>query len=118
MSVDLGNSFLIEFAYTCIIKSKLPKCYVPANQLHVYHPMKIVYVLCASQLAVLSSCSCATGEAWQNVMMACVNSPMVKCDINSEDRSKESCGSNFAYAYFVSFYMICSFLVRCVSAWF
>lgn len=56
-------------------------------------------------------CRCATGEAWQLVMMSCVDSPQVKCDAQSEDSGRLSCGSDFAYPYFVSFYAICSFLV-------
>ena len=57
----------------------------------------------------------ATGEAWQEIMMACTNSPTVKCDPESEDYGKGiSCGTYFAYPYFISFYILCSFLVRLV----
>nr|AAC63050.1 voltage-gated calcium channel alpha-1 subunit [Cyanea capillata] len=49
----------------------------------------------------------ATGENWQQIMMACVNSESVKCEV---DPSK-TCGTDFAYLYFMSFYMICSFLI-------
>lgn len=51
---------------------------------------------------------CATGEAWQAIMMACVkNRP---CDPLSR-KEKPECGSNVAYAYFVSFIFFCSFLM-------
>ncbi|XP_071818049.1 voltage-dependent L-type calcium channel subunit alpha-1D-like isoform X4 [Apostichopus japonicus] len=38
----------------------------------------------------------ATGEAWQQVMLECINNAN---------------GSDFAYIYFISFYSICSFLI-------
>ncbi|XP_072181814.1 voltage-dependent L-type calcium channel subunit alpha-1D-like [Diadema setosum] len=47
----------------------------------------------------------ATGEAWQQIMMACADSP----DCESEEVGK--CGNNFAYFYFITFYSICSFLI-------
>ncbi|XP_063223249.1 voltage-dependent calcium channel type A subunit alpha-1 [Bacillus rossius redtenbacheri] len=51
---------------------------------------------------------CATGEAWPNIMLACVaNQP---CDPLSNKKGNE-CGSNLAYAYFVSFIFFCSFLM-------
>ncbi|XP_064457887.1 voltage-dependent calcium channel type A subunit alpha-1-like isoform X3 [Ornithodoros turicata] len=53
---------------------------------------------------------CATGEAWQAIMMACVKDR--PCDpLSKKDKDKESCGSNIAYAYFVSFIFFCSFLM-------
>lgn len=80
------------------------------------------------------------GEAWQDIMMHCISSPDVKCykpepenftitasayvsdseGIEGMDLSMEpeppvmvadSCGSDFAYAYFISFFVFCSFLV-------
>lgn len=36
----------------------------------------------------------------------------VKCDALSEDGDTQLCGNDFAYIYFISFYMLCSFLVR------
>ncbi|XP_023319162.1 voltage-dependent calcium channel type A subunit alpha-1 isoform X5 [Trichogramma pretiosum] len=51
---------------------------------------------------------CATGEAWPNIMLACI------ADQQCDPRSKEAgdkCGSNLAYAYFVSFIFFCSFLM-------
>ncbi|KAH9361249.1 hypothetical protein HPB48_006811 [Haemaphysalis longicornis] len=51
---------------------------------------------------------CATGEAWQAIMMACVKGR--QCDPLSK-KEKPECGSNMAYAYFVSFIFFCSFLM-------
>jgi len=54
----------------------------------------------------------STGEAWQEIMLDCVKSPDVKCDSESDDAGAEGgCGSNFAYVYFISFFVICAFLV-------
>ena len=52
----------------------------------------------------------ATGEAWQEIMMACTNKPGIMCDPKSDDRGK-LCGTNFAFPYFITFYILCSFLV-------
>ncbi|KAL0965374.1 hypothetical protein UPYG_G00280480 [Umbra pygmaea] len=50
----------------------------------------------------------ATGEAWHEIMLACLsNRP---CDKLSGSGGKE-CGSDFAYFYFVSFIFLCSFLM-------
>lgn len=68
----------------------------------------------------------ATGEAWQEIMLSCTNEEHVLCDKRSDDylrweREKNatgimkplpSCGSHVAYPYFISFFMLCSFLVR------
>ncbi|KAG7247726.1 hypothetical protein CRUP_004234, partial [Coryphaenoides rupestris] len=61
--------------------------------------------------AVLMLFRCATGEAWQEIMLACL--PGKKCDAESDYNLGEdkSCGSNFAIIYFISFYMLCAFLV-------
>jgi len=54
----------------------------------------------------------ATGEAWQEIMLSCIKSPDVKCDDNSDDAGAPGgCGSNFAYVYFITFFIICAFLV-------
>ncbi|XP_066509267.1 voltage-dependent P/Q-type calcium channel subunit alpha-1A-like isoform X14 [Hoplias malabaricus] len=50
----------------------------------------------------------ATGEAWHEIMLACLGGK--KCDPASGNENKE-CGSNVAYAYFVSFIFLCSFLM-------
>ncbi|XP_068075602.1 voltage-dependent L-type calcium channel subunit alpha-1C isoform X9 [Danio rerio] len=60
--------------------------------------------------AVLLLFRCATGEAWQEIMLAC--SPNRPCEKGSEiNHSSEDCGSHFAIFYFVSFYMLCAFLI-------
>lgn len=57
------------------------------------------------------ACRCATGEAWQEIMLASL--PGKRCDPESDYEPGEefSCGSNFAIVYFISFFMLCAFLV-------
>uniref|UniRef100_A0A3P8WC90 Voltage-dependent N-type calcium channel subunit alpha n=1 Tax=Cynoglossus semilaevis TaxID=244447 RepID=A0A3P8WC90_CYNSE len=50
----------------------------------------------------------ATGEAWHEIMLACLSNRA--CDQLSGSVGKE-CGSDFAYFYFVSFIFLCSFLM-------
>ncbi|KAA0707598.1 Voltage-dependent P/Q-type calcium channel subunit alpha-1A [Triplophysa tibetana] len=50
----------------------------------------------------------ATGEAWHEIMLACLGG--MPCDENSGNDGNV-CGSNVAYAYFVSFIFLCSFLM-------
>uniref|UniRef100_W5KTZ6 Voltage-dependent P/Q-type calcium channel subunit alpha-1A n=1 Tax=Astyanax mexicanus TaxID=7994 RepID=W5KTZ6_ASTMX len=50
----------------------------------------------------------ATGEAWHEIMLACLGSK--ECDPRSGNTEPE-CGSEFAYLYFVSFIFLCSFLM-------
>ncbi|GFV47489.1 muscle calcium channel subunit alpha-1 [Trichonephila clavipes] len=59
--------------------------------------------------AVLVLFRSATGEAWQEIMMACVNEETVRCDPRSDDAGKP-CGTDIAIPYFISFYILCSFL--------
>ncbi|XP_039216706.1 voltage-dependent L-type calcium channel subunit alpha-1C isoform X11 [Crotalus tigris] len=64
--------------------------------------------------AVLLLFRCATGEAWQEIMLACL--PDKKCDNdsvepNSNTEGEHLCGSSFAVFYFISFYMLCAFLI-------
>uniref|UniRef100_A0A7M4G1I1 Voltage-dependent L-type calcium channel subunit alpha n=1 Tax=Crocodylus porosus TaxID=8502 RepID=A0A7M4G1I1_CROPO len=63
--------------------------------------------------AVLLLFRCATGEAWQEIMLACLSNK--KCDPESEQANSteedQSCGSSFAIFYFISFYMLCAFLI-------
>ncbi|KAL3057992.1 hypothetical protein OYC64_010213 [Pagothenia borchgrevinki] len=61
--------------------------------------------------AVLLLFRCATGEAWHEVMLACMYEK--KCDPKSDYLPGEeyTCGSNFAIIYFMSFYMLCAFLI-------
>ncbi|CAL8242547.1 unnamed protein product [Merluccius merluccius] len=63
--------------------------------------------------AVLLLFRCATGEAWQEIMLACA--PSRPCEKGSTNENisltTEECGSQFAIFYFVSFYMLCAFLI-------
>ncbi|XP_043540462.1 voltage-dependent L-type calcium channel subunit alpha-1D-like, partial [Chiloscyllium plagiosum] len=54
---------------------------------------------------------CATGEAWQEIMLASL--PGKRCDPDSDYGPGEeyTCGSNFAIIYFISFFMLCAFLI-------
>ncbi|MED6287619.1 Voltage-dependent L-type calcium channel subunit alpha-1C [Characodon lateralis] len=62
--------------------------------------------------AVLLLFRCATGEAWQEIMLACSpNRPCEKGSTNENSTTHEDCGSQFAIIYFVSFYMLCAFLI-------
>ncbi|XP_047192519.1 voltage-dependent L-type calcium channel subunit alpha-1C isoform X4 [Scophthalmus maximus] len=62
--------------------------------------------------AVLLLFRCATGEAWQEIMLACSPSrPCEKGSTNEQGSAHEDCGSQFAIIYFVSFYMLCAFLI-------
>ncbi|XP_026077607.1 voltage-dependent L-type calcium channel subunit alpha-1D-like isoform X11 [Carassius auratus] len=61
--------------------------------------------------AVLLLFRCATGEAWQEIMLACM--PGKLCDPESDYNPGEemTCGSSFAIVYFITFYMLCAFLI-------
>lgn len=59
--------------------------------------------------AVLVLFRSATGEAWQEIMMACADDVTYNCDPRSGE--KDSCGSSVAFPYFISFYVLCSFLI-------
>nr|DBA33910.1 TPA: hypothetical protein GDO54_001529 [Pyxicephalus adspersus] len=61
--------------------------------------------------AVLLLFRCATGEAWQEILLACSYGKL--CDPESEYLPGEeyTCGTSFAYFYFISFYMLCAFLI-------
>ncbi|XP_048344565.1 voltage-dependent L-type calcium channel subunit alpha-1F [Sphaerodactylus townsendi] len=61
--------------------------------------------------AVLLLFRCATGEAWQEIMLACM--PGKRCDPESDYEPGEefTCGSYFAIVYFISFFMLCAFLI-------
>ncbi|KAL2103467.1 hypothetical protein ACEWY4_000335 [Coilia grayii] len=63
------------------------------------------------QQAVLLLFRCATGEAWQEIMLASL--PGKRCDPESDYEPGEefTCGSNFAIIYFISFFMLCAFLI-------
>ncbi|XP_025161916.1 voltage-dependent calcium channel type A subunit alpha-1 isoform X6 [Harpegnathos saltator] len=53
---------------------------------------------------------CATGEAWPNIMLSCIKGR--PCDQKADkQQDPNSCGSNIAYIYFVTFIFFCSFLM-------
>uniref|UniRef100_A0A8C7KWB8 Voltage-dependent L-type calcium channel subunit alpha n=1 Tax=Oncorhynchus kisutch TaxID=8019 RepID=A0A8C7KWB8_ONCKI len=51
------------------------------------------------------------GEVWQEIMLACL--PGKLCDSESDYNPGEerTCGSGLAIIYFISFYMLCAFLI-------
>ncbi|XP_075591509.1 ca[2+]-channel protein alpha[[1]] subunit D isoform X4 [Dermatophagoides farinae] len=64
--------------------------------------------------AILVLFRSATGEAWQEIMMDCADTRDVRCDPLSDEGSKDrnaNCGSMLAIPYFISFYILCSFLI-------
>ncbi|XP_076237355.1 ca[2+]-channel protein alpha[[1]] subunit D isoform X1 [Calliopsis andreniformis] len=63
--------------------------------------------------AVLVLFRSATGEAWQEIMMDCSAQPgVVMCDQHSDEANNyNGCGSDIAFPYFISFYVLCSFLI-------
>lgn len=68
--------------------------------------------------AVLVLFRSATGEAWQDIMLDCSARDETLCDPASDTgRAAEdmnttaNCGNNVAFPYFISFYVLCSFLV-------
>ncbi|KAJ4921317.1 hypothetical protein JOQ06_022681 [Pogonophryne albipinna] len=62
-------------------------------------------------MAVLVLFRCATGEQWQEIMLAAL--PGRRCDPDSDTEPGEefSCGSNLSYIYFISFFMLCAYLI-------
>ncbi|TMS15857.1 Voltage-dependent L-type calcium channel subunit alpha-1F [Larimichthys crocea] len=63
-------------------------------------------------MAVLVLFRCATGEQWQEIMLAAL--PGRRCDpeADTEPGEEYTCGSNLSYIYFISFFMLCAYLVR------
>ncbi|CAH8831967.1 unnamed protein product [Trichobilharzia szidati] len=59
--------------------------------------------------ALLVLFRCATGESWQEIMMACREGQ--KCSKDADETEVNGCGSKLAYAYFISFHAISAFLV-------
>ncbi|XP_041859710.1 voltage-dependent L-type calcium channel subunit alpha-1D [Melanotaenia boesemani] len=62
-------------------------------------------------MAVLVLFRCATGEQWQEIMLAAL--PGRRCDPEADIEPGEefTCGSNLAYLYFISFFMLCAYLI-------
>lgn len=58
-------------------------------------------------------CRSATGEAWQEIMLSCLEGKGCEPDTTatSGQNENERCGTELAYVYFVSFIFFCSFLV-------
>ncbi|KAH7723235.1 voltage-dependent calcium channel type D subunit alpha-1-like protein [Aphelenchoides avenae] len=55
---------------------------------------------------------CATGEAWQDIMMACTaGKPCTRVSHVVDVSKPETCGTNMSYAYFTSFVFLSSFLM-------
>lgn len=73
--------------------------------------MKITTISAPELTSRLFAVRCATGEAWQLIMLACM--PGKLCDSESDYNPGEerTCGSGFAIIYFITFYMLCAFLV-------
>lgn len=44
-------------------------------------------------------------------MLSCANRDSVKCDPASGEPEGTLCGTTFSYGYFISFYIVCSFLI-------
>ncbi|KAL7013140.1 hypothetical protein ACKWTF_015214 [Chironomus riparius] len=75
--------------------------------------------------AVLVLFRSATGEAWQDIMLDCSNRADAYCDMASDsafegqtlknvfplDTKRKTCGTSIAFPYFISFYVLCSFLI-------
>lgn len=64
----------------------------------------------------------ATGEAWQDIMMDCLtrcdectaeaaNNSCIVSNITKDDGLNPDCGTTVAIPYFISFYVLCSFLI-------
>ncbi|OUC43122.1 transporter, cation channel family protein [Trichinella nativa] len=80
------------------------------TQIHRHNNFRTFY----SALLVLFRC--ATGEAWQNIMLDCSDRPTVLCEKaflheDEEASGATTCGTNFAYPYFISFFILSSCLV-------
>ena len=57
---------------------------------------------------------CATGEAWQDIMMACIGGkPCAKTAVTLDPATlkPQTCGTNMSYFYFTSFVFLSSFLM-------
>ncbi|XP_036860616.2 voltage-dependent L-type calcium channel subunit alpha-1S isoform X2 [Manis javanica] len=61
--------------------------------------------------AVLLLFRCATGEAWQEILLACSYGKLCDPESDYAPGEEHTCGTNFAYYYFISFYMLCAFLI-------
>ncbi|OWK08583.1 hypothetical protein Celaphus_00011287 [Cervus elaphus hippelaphus] len=55
--------------------------------------------------------TCATGEAWQEILLACSYGQLCDPESDYAPGEEHTCGTDFAYYYFLSFYMLCAFLI-------
>ena len=78
--------------------------------------------------AVILLFRCATGESWQEIMRSCLSG--AECELKENEKiqmaivpdpklknsliltNRKKCGMDIAYAYFVSFVFLSSFLVK------
>ncbi|CDW53368.1 Voltage dependent L type calcium channel subunit [Trichuris trichiura] len=80
------------------------------TQIHRHNNFRTFYT---SLLVLFRS---ATGEAWQNIMLDCSDRPSVVCDKDfsfeeGEEKGSTGCGTDFAYPYFISFFLLSSCLI-------
>ncbi|XP_053943674.1 voltage-dependent L-type calcium channel subunit alpha-1S [Cuculus canorus] len=61
--------------------------------------------------AVLLLFRCATGEAWQEILLDCSYGKLCDPESDYAEGEEYTCGTGFAYFYFISFYMLCAFLI-------
>nr|XP_020474416.1 voltage-dependent L-type calcium channel subunit alpha-1D isoform X6 [Monopterus albus] len=61
--------------------------------------------------AILMLFRCATGEAWQEIMLACLPGKLCDSESDYNPGDERTCGSSFTIIYFISFYMLCAFLI-------
>ncbi|KAG5282161.1 hypothetical protein AALO_G00052880 [Alosa alosa] len=61
--------------------------------------------------AILILFRSATGEGWHRIMLACMSGKLCDPKAAVHPGEENTCGSNFAVFYFLSFYMLCAFLV-------
>uniref|UniRef100_A0A8C0EGH6 Voltage-dependent L-type calcium channel subunit alpha n=1 Tax=Bubo bubo TaxID=30461 RepID=A0A8C0EGH6_BUBBB len=61
--------------------------------------------------AVLLLFRCATGEAWQEILLDCSYGKLCDPESDFAEGEEYTCGTGFAYFYFISFYMLCAFLI-------
>uniref|UniRef100_A0A3Q3IRH6 Voltage-dependent L-type calcium channel subunit alpha n=1 Tax=Monopterus albus TaxID=43700 RepID=A0A3Q3IRH6_MONAL len=61
--------------------------------------------------AVLLLFRCATGEAWQDIMLACMPGKLCDRESGYNPGEEKTCGNGFAIVYFITFYMLCAFLI-------
>ncbi|XP_068020803.1 voltage-dependent L-type calcium channel subunit alpha-1S isoform X4 [Melanerpes formicivorus] len=61
--------------------------------------------------AVLLLFRCATGEDWQEILLGCSYGKLCDPESDFAEGEEYTCGTGFAYFYFISFYMLCAFLI-------